>query len=115
MSFPHSPNFRRCPPRPASNGSNNLNGGIGKSLGNLFRQDFNSFQFGVTFDFPIKNRAAKAELGKNLVEAEKLDIEKRRVSQQIAAEVRNAAADFANIKNAPAIGANFARSRRTGI
>ena len=86
------------PAAPASNGSNNLNGGFGKSLGNLFRQDFNSFQFGVTFDFPIKNRAAKAELGKNLVEAEKLDIEKRRVSQQIAAEIRNAAQTLQTLK-----------------
>lgn len=68
----------------------NLNGSFGKSLTNLFRQDFNAFQFGVTINLPLENRTAKAELGKNLVEAEKLDIEKRRISQNIAAEVRNA-------------------------
>ncbi len=90
------------PPLPAaqspSNIPNNLNGGFGKSLGNLFRQNFNNFQFGVTFNFPIENRTAKAELGKNLVEAEKLDIEKRRVSQQITAEVRNAVQTLQTLK-----------------
>ena len=67
-----------------------LNGGLRSSLANLFNQRFNTFQFGITFDFPIENRTAKAELGKNLVEAEKLDIEKRQLSQNITVEVRNA-------------------------
>lgn len=83
---------------PSSNIPTSLNGGFGKSLGNLFRQDFNSLQFGVTFNFPIKNRHAKAELGKNLVEAEKLDIEKRRVSQQVTVEVRNAVQTLQTLK-----------------
>ncbi|MCY7344672.1 MAG: TolC family protein [Pyrinomonadaceae bacterium] len=68
----------------------NLNGGFNKLLANLFRQNFNAFQFRITFNFPLENRTAKAELGKNLVEAEKLDVEKRRISQNTAAEVRNA-------------------------
>jgi HAE1 family hydrophobic/amphiphilic exporter-1 len=89
------------PPLPGalpSNIPNNLNGGFGNSLANLFRQNFGTFQFGVTFNFPIKNRTAKAELGKNLVEAEKLDIEKRRVLQQITAEVRNAVQTLQTLK-----------------
>jgi outer membrane protein len=76
----------------------NLNGGLGKSLSNLFRQDFNTFQVGVTINIPLENRTAKAELGKSLVEAEKLDLEKRKLSQSIAAEVRNAVQTLQTLK-----------------
>ena len=76
----------------------NLNGGFNKSLANLFRQDFNVFQFGITINIPLENRTAKAELGKNLVEAEKLDIEKRQLSQNITAEVRNAVQTLQTLK-----------------
>jgi len=65
------------PVAPPSTVPANLNGGFRNSLVNLFNQKFNNLQVGITFDFPIENRTAKAELGKNLVEADKLDIEKR--------------------------------------
>lgn len=76
----------------------NLNGSFGKSLSNLFRQDFNAFQVGITINIPLENRTAKAELGKNLVEAEKLDLERRRISQNVAAEVRNAVQTLQTLK-----------------
>jgi outer membrane protein TolC len=83
---------------PPSSVPANLNGGLGKSLSNLFRQDFNTFQVGVTINIPLENRTAKAELGKSLVEAEKLDLEKRKLSQSIAAEVRNAVQTLQTLK-----------------
>lgn len=83
----------KLPPLPVTTPSGvptNLNGGLNKSLANLFKQDFNTFQVGITINIPLENRTAKAELGKNLVEAEKLELEKRKISQNITAEVRNA-------------------------
>lgn len=76
----------------------NLNGGFNKSISNLFRQDFNVFQVGITINIPLENRTAKAELGKNLVESEKLDLEKRKISQNIAAEVRNSLQTLQTLK-----------------
>lgn len=52
----------------------------------------------MTFSFPIENRRARAKLGKNSVEAEKLDIERRRISQSIRAEVRNAMQTLQTLK-----------------
>ncbi len=86
------------PPLLPSSIPTNLNGGFNKSLANLFRQDFNGFQFGITINLPLENRTAKAELGKNKVESEKLDIEKRQISQNITAEVRNAAQTLQMLK-----------------
>jgi outer membrane protein len=83
---------------PPSSVPNNLNGGLGKSFGNLFKQDFNTFQVGITINFPLENSRAKAELGRNLVEAEKLELEKRQTSQNITAEVRNAVQSLQTLK-----------------
>lgn len=91
----------KLPPLPAAPPATvpaDLNGGFNQSLANLFRQNFNAFQFGIAFNFPIENRQARAELGKNLVEAEKLDIERRQISQNILAEVRNAAQTLQTLK-----------------
>ncbi len=78
--------------------STNLNGGLGKSFGNLFRQDFNTFEVGITINFPLENNRAKAELRKNLVESEKLELEKRLTSQNITTEVRNAVQSLQTLK-----------------
>lgn len=71
---------------------------MGKSFGNLFRQDFNTFEVGITINFPLENNRAKAELGKNLVESEKLELEKRLTSQNITTEVRNAVQSLQTLK-----------------
>jgi outer membrane protein len=83
---------------PPASVPNNLNGGLSKSFGNLFKQDFNAFQVGITINFPLENSRAKAELGKSFVEAEKLELEKRQTSQNIAAEVRNAVQSLQTLK-----------------
>ncbi len=91
-------NLPPLPSVPPSSVPNNLNGGFSKSFGNLFKQDFNTFQVGITINFPLENRRAKADLGKNLVEAEKLELEKRQTSQNITAEVRNAVQALQTLK-----------------
>jgi outer membrane protein len=73
-----------------------LTGNYLQSLENLGRNRFNTFNFGITLDLPLQNRTAKSELGKNLVEEERLLTERRKLLQQIQSEVRNA---WTNLKN----------------
>jgi hydrophobic/amphiphilic exporter-1 (mainly G- bacteria), HAE1 family len=68
----------------------NLQGGNGTSLNNLFRQDYPTYRVGVRIEIPVGNRAAKAELGSSLAEGTKLDYQRKQQEQTIEAEVRNA-------------------------
>ena len=83
------------PPLPPQ--ENNLNsvpnaliGGFGRSLSNLFSQNYPTVRVGVRVEIPIGNRVAKAELGRSLAEGTKLEYERRRIEQNIEAEVRTA-------------------------
>lgn len=68
----------------------NLVGGYFTSLGNLLAQDYPSYRVGVTISIPFRNRTAKANLGRTLVEGERLAEQRAAAEQQIEAEVRNA-------------------------
>ena len=65
-------------------------GGYGQSLGNLFSNDYRTFRVGVSINFSLRNRTAKAQYGRALAEGRKLDTERQRTEQQIEVEVRNA-------------------------
>lgn len=67
-----------------------LVGGYGQSLSNLFRNDFRVWQFGISINFSIGNRTAKANLGYALAEGKQIDTERQRTKQSIEVEVRNA-------------------------
>jgi outer membrane protein len=69
---------------------NQLTGGYGQSLTNLFRNDYRAWRVGVNINFSIGNRTAKANLGYALAEGKQLDAERQRDQQTIEAEVRNA-------------------------
>jgi outer membrane protein TolC len=81
-------------PNPLSSGAatvpDNLKGGYFTSLGNLFQQDFPTYRFGVQISLPWGNNVAKANLGRTLVEADKLKNTRAQTEQLIEAEVRNA-------------------------
>ena len=69
----------------------NLIGGYGQSFGNLFANRFPTYQVGVNFNLPIfGNKTAKANLGKSLVEGEKLQTQREQLEQNIQVDVRNA-------------------------
>ncbi len=68
----------------------NLVGGYFTSLGNLLRQDFPSYRLGVSISLPIGNRTARANLGRTLVEGERIGNIRAQTEQVIEAEVRNA-------------------------
>jgi HAE1 family hydrophobic/amphiphilic exporter-1 len=67
-----------------------FSGGLFRSLGNLFGQDFRTYQVGVRLSFPWRNRTAESNLGRSLAEQRQLDARQRQLVQNINIEVRNA-------------------------
>jgi len=67
-----------------------LVGGDGKSLANLFGNDYRTWRVGVTFNLSLRNRTAKAQLGRALTEGKQIDAQRQRTEQTIEGEVRNA-------------------------
>ncbi len=65
-------------------------GGFGTALGNLFKNEFRTWSVGIQFNFPLRNRTAKANLGKSIEQDRQLDLQTRRQLQFIEVEVRNA-------------------------
>lgn len=66
-----------------------LVGGIGQSLGNVFTQDFPTYRFTVTVSLPWSNTTAKANVGRALVERDRIQNQRDQTEQIIEAEVRN--------------------------
>ena len=81
------------PPLPASTVVStvplNLVGGYGKSLANLATADYPTYRVGVTLSLPLRNRTAKANLGRTLVEAAQIENQKAQQEQIIESDVRN--------------------------
>ncbi len=67
----------------------NLVGGYFSSLGNLIGQDFPTYRVGVSIALPWGNTVAKANLGRTLVQAERIKNLQAQIGQIIEAEVRN--------------------------
>ncbi|HJZ69053.1 MAG TPA: TolC family protein, partial [Blastocatellia bacterium] len=65
-------------------------GGYFQALDNLFGQDFKTYQFGVRFSFPWRNRTAEGNLGRSLAEARQLDARQRQLVETVQVDVRNA-------------------------
>lgn len=67
-----------------------LVGGVGKALSNVYGFDFKTYSFGINFSFPVQNRTARAQLGRTLAQSRILDLQQKRMVQQILVDVRNA-------------------------
>ncbi len=65
-------------------------GGYGQSVSNLFRNEFRTYRVGISINLSLRNRTAKAQYGRALVEGKQLDAQRQRTEQMIEAEVRNA-------------------------
>lgn len=66
-----------------------LVGGFGRSLANTFRSDSPNFSIGVTFSFPIGNRAARANLAGAEIRRGQIEAQTRIREQAVIAEVRD--------------------------
>jgi HAE1 family hydrophobic/amphiphilic exporter-1 len=77
---------------PPSFGSlpDNLVGGYGTALANMFGGSYQSAQVGVALDLNLRNRTAEANLAESTIAERRLKLEQARVEQAIEAQVRNA-------------------------
>ena len=67
-----------------------LIGGFGQSVENLLSNRFTNFKVGVQISLPLRNRTAEANLGRSLVEAERIGTQREQLEQTIQVDVRNA-------------------------
>jgi outer membrane protein len=70
--------------------SPDLLGGYGKSLSNLAANRYNNFRVGVQISLPLRNRTAEAQLGRSLVEGQRIATQREQLEQTIQVDVRNA-------------------------
>ena len=70
--------------------SPDLLGGYGQSIQNLFANRYNNFKLGVQISLPLRNRTAEAQLGRSLVEGERIGTQREQLEQTIQVDVRNA-------------------------
>lgn len=82
--------FDRLPDPPVQTISPDLLGGYNQSLQNLLANRFNNYRVGVQINLPLRNRTAQAQLGRSLVEGERLATQREQLQQSIQVEVRNA-------------------------
>ena len=70
--------------------SPDLLGGPGQSLQNLLANRYSNFRVGVQINLPLRNRTAEAQLGRSLVEGERIATQREQLEQAIQVDVRNA-------------------------
>jgi outer membrane efflux protein len=85
-----SPPLDPLPALPQQTLSPDLIGGFGQSVENLFTNRFNTVKVGVQISLPLRNRTAEAQLGRSLVEGERVATQREQLEQSIQVEVRNA-------------------------
>ena len=67
-----------------------LVGGEGQSLMNLGANRFKDFRVGVTVNLPFRNATAEAQLGRTLVDRDRIRTQREQLEQLIQVDVRNA-------------------------
>ncbi|MBA3323201.1 MAG: TolC family protein [Pyrinomonadaceae bacterium] len=67
-----------------------LVGGLPQSLVNLGANRFNNYRVGVQLNLPLRNRTAQAQLGRALVERDRIRTQREQLEQLIQVDVRNA-------------------------
>jgi HAE1 family hydrophobic/amphiphilic exporter-1 len=78
------------PDLPVQTVSPDLLGGFSQSVENLLSNRFTNFKVGVAVSLPLRNRTAEANLGRSLVEAERIGTQREQLEQTIQVDVRNA-------------------------
>lgn len=77
------------PTPPPQTFPSDLLGGYNQSLQNLLGNQFNNFRVGVQVSLPLRNRTAEAQLGRSLVEGQRIATQREQLEQIIQVEVRN--------------------------
>jgi HAE1 family hydrophobic/amphiphilic exporter-1 len=83
-------NLQTIPTPPPQTVPDVLVGGEAQSLFNIAANRFTNFRAGVTVNLPFRNETAKAQLGRSLVDAERIRTQREQLEQLIQVDVRNA-------------------------
>lgn len=78
------------PITPAQTVGTNLTGGVFSSITDIFANRYPTYRVGLQVSLPFSSRAAKAQLGRSLVEGERLQTQREQAEQNIQVDVRNA-------------------------
>jgi len=78
------------PAQPLQTISPNLIGAYSQSIQNLLGNNYNNFRVGVQINLPLRNRTAEAQLGRSLVEGQRIATQREQLEQSIQVDVRNA-------------------------
>ena len=70
--------------------SPDLLGGFGQSLQGLLANRYSNVRVGVQISLPLRNRTAEAQLGRSMVEGERIGTQREQLEQNIQVDVRNA-------------------------
>lgn len=70
--------------------SPDLLGGFGQSVESLLANRYSNVRVGVQISLPLRNRTAEAQLGRSLVEGERIGTQREQLEQTIQVDVRNA-------------------------
>jgi len=70
--------------------SPDLLGGFGQSFQNLLANRYSNVKVGVQISLPLRNRTAEAQLGRSLVEGERIATQREQLEQNIQVDVRTA-------------------------
>lgn len=73
-------------------------GGLAKSFWNLTKQDFPTVEIGVRVGLPLHDRTAQANLASSLVDARRIEVQRRQVEDYVEADVRNAMQSVASAR-----------------
>lgn len=84
------PPIQQIPPTPTQTVSSGLTGGNFSSITDIFANRYPTFRVGVQINLPFASRTAKAQLGRSLVEGERIQTQREQLEQSIQVEVRNA-------------------------
>lgn len=87
------PTLPQIQPLPVTSSSlpDNLIGGYGSAVSNMFANRFPTFRVGVQFNLPIfGDKTARAQYGRSLVEGERLQTQREQLELNIQVDVRNA-------------------------
>ena len=84
------PDLPLLAPAPQGTLPDSLVGGYGQSLANLASNRYNNFRVGVQLNLPLRNRTAAAQLGRSLVERDRIRTQREQLEQLIQVDVRNA-------------------------
>src|SRR5688500_14365845 len=75
---------------PAQSLAPELLGGYPQSIQNLFGNRYHNYRVGFQINLPLRNRTAEAQLGRSLVEGQKIATQRQQLEQSIQVDVRNA-------------------------